>query len=75
MFNNDSIGSLFHISKKSGVQRPFLLLQYDKCNNHKRSKAIKSSNTGDGGDAIKKRKYSVLTRKYFFIFQSRKRLW
>ena len=55
-FDNVTIDNLFHLSKESGIQRPFLLLQYDKCKKHKRMKTIQTSDIVDESDAIIKSK-------------------
>ena len=54
--DNVSIDNLFHLSKESGIQRPFLLLQYDKCKKYKKMKKINTYNIVDESDAIIKSK-------------------
>ena len=54
--DNVSIDILFHLSKESGIQRPFLLLQYDKCKKYKKMKKINTYNIVDERDAIIKSK-------------------
>ena len=71
-FGNVSIDSLFHLSKESGIQRPFLLLQYDKCKKHQRMKTIKTSNIVDDSDAIIKRK--LLNLSYYTFLRQYSRL-
>ena len=54
--DNVSIDNLFYLSKESGIQRPFLLLQYDKCKKYKKMKKINTYNIVDESDAIIKSK-------------------
>ena len=64
-YGNASIGNLFHLSKESGVRRPFLLLKYDKCDNPKiKMRKKKFFNPDDDGDAIIKRK--IISSFIFF---------